>query len=146
MARVEIELPERFPFSTDIAVRISDINYGNHLGNDAVLSLAQEARVRWLASHGFSELDVAGVGIVVADAAVVYRAEGRYGMVLRAEVAPVEVRSRGFDLVYRLTDTASGKEIARARTGIIFFDYAARKVAHTPEPFRRALGGSGAGV
>ena len=46
MARVEIELPEQFPFATEIPIRISDINYGNHLGNDAVLSLAQEARVR----------------------------------------------------------------------------------------------------
>jgi 4-hydroxybenzoyl-CoA thioesterase len=141
VARVEIELPGRFPFSTEIAIRISDINYGNHLGNDAVLSLAQEARVRWLGSHGFGELDVAGVGMVVADAAVVYRAEGRYGMVLRVELAVADVRSRGCDLLYRFTDVATGREVARAKTGIIFFDYAARKVAHMPEAFRRAVVG-----
>jgi 4-hydroxybenzoyl-CoA thioesterase len=139
MARVEVDLPERFPFVTEIPIRISDINYGNHLGNDAVLSLAQEARVRWLASHGWGELDIAGLGIVVADAAVVYRAEGTYGMVLRVELAWSDVRSRGCDLLYRLTDIASGREIARAKTGIIFFDYAARKVAHLPEPFRRVV-------
>jgi acyl-CoA thioester hydrolase len=139
MARVEVDLPDRFPFVTEIPIRISDINYGNHLGNDAVLSLAQEARVRWLASHGWGELDIAGLGIVVADAAVVYRAEGTYGMVLRVELAWADVRSRGCDLLYRLTDVASGREIARAKTGIIFFDYAARKVAHLPEPFRRVV-------
>ena len=141
MTRVEIDLPEHFLFSTEIAIRISDINYGNHLGNDAVLSLAQEARVRWLASHGFGELDVAGIGIVVADAAVIYRAEGKYGMVLRVEVAYADVRSRGCDLLYRFTDTATGREIARAKTGIIFFDYAARKVAHMPEVFRQVVAG-----
>jgi 4-hydroxybenzoyl-CoA thioesterase len=141
MPRVELTLPERFPFVTEIPLRISDINYGNHLGNDAVLSLVQEARVRWLASHGWGELDICGLGIVVADAAVVYRAEGRYGMVLRAELAWADVRSRGCDLLYRLTDVASGQEIARAKTGIIFFDYAARKVAHLPEPFRRVVAG-----
>ncbi len=141
MARVEIELPERFPFVTEIPIRISDINYGNHLGNDAVLTLAQEARVRWLASHGWGELDIAGLGIVVADAAVVYRAEGRYGMVLRAELAWSDVRSRGLDLLYRFTDSATGREIALAKTGIIFFDYAARKVAHLPEAFRRVVAG-----
>jgi 4-hydroxybenzoyl-CoA thioesterase len=78
----------------------------------------------------------------VADAAVIYRAEGRYGMVLRAELAWADVRSRGCDLLYRLTDMASGQEIARAKTGIIFYDYAARRVAHLPEPFRRVVAGA----
>jgi 4-hydroxybenzoyl-CoA thioesterase len=141
MARVELALPERFPFVTEIPVRISDINYGNHLGNDAVLSLAQEARVRWLASHGWGELDICGLGIVVADAAVIYRAEGRYGMVLKVELAWADVRSRGCDLLYRLSDLATGQEIAQVKTGILFFDYAARKVAHLPEPFRRVVAG-----
>jgi 4-hydroxybenzoyl-CoA thioesterase len=73
------------------------------------------------------------------DAAVVYRAEGRYGMVLRVEVAVAEVKSRGCDFLFRLADAATGKEIARVKTGIVFFDYAARKVGHTPEPFRAAF-------
>jgi 4-hydroxybenzoyl-CoA thioesterase len=141
MPRVELELPATFPFVTEIPIRISDINYGNHLGNDAVLSLAQEVRVRWLAGHGWTELDIAGLGLVVTDAAVIYRAEGTYGMVLRAELAWAGVRSRGCDLLYRFTDAASGREIAVAKTGILFFDYRARKVAHLPAPFRAVVAG-----
>ena len=145
MARVEIDLPETFPFATDLPIRIGDINYGGHLANDAVLSLAHEARVRLLAAWGFTELDVAGVGVIMADAAVVYRAEGRHGMVLRAEVAVAELRSRGVDLVYRLSDVATGAEIARVKTGLVFFDYAARRVVSAPEPFRREVAAAGAG-
>ena len=69
---------ERWPrssietYETEIPIRISDVNYGGHLGNDAVLSLAHEARVRFLALRGFSEKDVEGVGIMMVDAAVVY--------------------------------------------------------------------------
>jgi len=136
MARVEIELPETFPFSTEIPIRIDDLNYGNHLGNDSVLTLAQEARVRLLARHGWKELDVVGAGLIQVDAAIVYRAEGHYGMVLRIEVAVVDVRTRGCDFLFRLSDVASGKEVARVKTGVVFFDYAARKVIHTPAPFR----------
>lgn len=139
MARVEIPLPERFPFSTELPIRVTDLNYGGHLGNDAVLSLVHEARVRFLASHGWKELDVAGAGIIMSDAAVVYRAEGFYGMVLRIEVAVDDLRTRSCDLVYRLTDVATGKEIARAKTGILFYDYAAKRVVSTPEPFRAAF-------
>ncbi len=44
MPRVELELPERFQFVTEIPLRITDINYGGHLGNDALLSLLHEAQ------------------------------------------------------------------------------------------------------
>lgn len=140
MPRVEIDLPAEFLFRTEIPIRIGDINYGGHLGNDAVLSIAQEARVRFFRAHGWTELDVQGVGIVVADAAISYRAEGFHGMVLEVALAAADLRSRGCDLLYRLVDVASGTEIARVKTGILFFDYRARKIAHMPDAFRAALG------
>jgi len=49
MARSRIDLPDSFPFGIDIPVRITDINYGGHLGNDAVLGLVHEARIAFLA-------------------------------------------------------------------------------------------------
>jgi 4-hydroxybenzoyl-CoA thioesterase len=138
--RIEIDLPERFAFSTDLPVRIGDINYGGHLGNDAVLALAQEARLQLLVSHGFrSELDIGGLGLIQADAAVVYRAEAHYGMVLRVELAFADVRTRGFDLLYRMSDAATGQEIARVKTGMLWFDYSTRKVVKGPEAFERVL-------
>jgi acyl-CoA thioesterase FadM len=139
MARIEIPLPDTFPFATELAIRITDLNYGGHLGNDAVLSLVHEARVRFLAAHGWSEKDVAGAGIIMSDAAIVYRSEGFYGMRLRVEVAVEDLRTRGCDLVFRLADAATGREVARAKTGILFFDYGARRVVSTPEPFRAAF-------
>lgn len=139
MARVEISLPDRFPFATELPIRVTDLNYGGHLGNDAVLSLVHEARVRFLAARGWTELDVAGAGIIMADAAVVYRAEGFYGMVLKAEVAVDDLRTRSCDLLYRLTDVATGREVARAKTGILFYDYAAKRIVQAPEPFRAAF-------
>ncbi len=36
MKRPRIEIPERFPHETRLRVRISDVNYGGHLGNDAL--------------------------------------------------------------------------------------------------------------
>ena len=74
MARVTIDVPEQFPFSTDIPVRISDINYNNHLGHDSVIALIHEARVRFLNTHGFTELDIDGFGLVMIDLVVLYKA------------------------------------------------------------------------
>ncbi len=140
MPRLEIDFPERPLFVTELPIRIDDLNYGGHLANDRVLALAQEARLRFLAAHGFrSELDIAGAGLIMAEAAVLYRAEGRYGMVLKVELAASAVRTRSFDLLYRMSDASTGQEIARARTALLCFDYAARKVVSIPEAFRRAL-------
>ncbi|MEK6756777.1 MAG: thioesterase family protein, partial [Bacteroidota bacterium] len=82
MARVELELPERFHFSVEIPLRITDINYGGHLGNDALLSLLHEARVQFLRHHGFTEMNIDRRSIIMADAVILYKSEGFYGDVV----------------------------------------------------------------
>ena len=139
MARITLELPETFIFSTDIPVRIGDINYGGHLANDAVLSIIHEARLRCLHGHGLAELNPDGIGIVISDAAVVYKAEAFYGDVITVEVTPAEWVRKGCDFYYRLTQRETGKEVARAKTGIVFLDYNTRKTTSVPERFRSAL-------
>ncbi len=139
MPRVKLDIPETLPFSTEIPIRISDINYGGHLGNDAVLSIVHEARIRFLGSLGYSEKDIEGKGIIMTDAVVVYKSEGFYGDVLRVEVGATDVQAVGCDFVYRLTNTTSGKEVASAKTGIVFLDYQTRKVSPVPEAFKSKL-------
>ena len=137
MARTKLDLPARFPFSTDIPVRITDVNYGGHLGNDSLLSLLQEARLQFLREHAYSEKDVEGRGMIMLDAVVLYRSEAFYGDLLRIEVAVADVGPHGCDLLYRVTQKESGKEVSRAKTTIAFFDYAKRKVVEVPDAFRR---------
>ncbi len=43
---------EGFQFTTAYQVRISDINYGNHVANSAVLNFFQDARIRYLKQLG----------------------------------------------------------------------------------------------
>ncbi len=53
MARIEVQLPEKFIFSTELAVRVTDLNYGNHVGNDSTLGLMHEARLQFYRKLGF---------------------------------------------------------------------------------------------
>ena len=139
MARVKIEIPKEFIFKTEIPIRINDINYGGHLGNDAVLSIAHEARLRFLKQHNFSELNAGGAGIIMVDAAVQYKAEGFYGDIILVEVAVTDITGVGCDFVYRCTNKNSGTEIAVVKTGIVFFDYDKKKVVSIPEKFISVL-------
>ena len=136
MARVKLDIPEEFEFSTEIPIRISDINYGGHLGNDAVLSLIHEARLRFFKKYGFTELDVDGFGLVLTDAVIIYKSVGFYGDILTVEVTREDFNKYGCDFVYRITNKETGKEVARAKTGIVFFDYDKKKVAKVPEKFK----------
>jgi acyl-CoA thioester hydrolase len=139
MARIRVELPASFLFSTDLQVRIYDVNYAGHLSNDSFLSLIHEARCRFLASLGYSEGDVEGVGILVTDAAIEYKAEAFHGDVLTIDVAVTDIRRSGCDLAYRITNRETGVEVARVKTGIAFFDFTLRKVRPIPDEFIRKI-------
>ncbi len=139
MARVKIDIPEKFQFRTEIPIRISDLNYNDHLGNDSVLSICQEARMRYLNKFGFTELDIDGSGIIMVDAAVQYKSEGFYGDILSVEIAVTDISKIGCDFVYRISNKKNQKEVAIAKTGIVFFDYEKKKVVSVPEKFLAAM-------
>ncbi len=136
--RPKLELPKIFTFSTEMSVRITDINYGGHLGNDKILSLIHEARVRFFNKFGFTELDVDGAGTIMVDATIIYKAEAFYGDSITIEVAAGNFHKLGCDFFYRLTNSENGKEVARAKTGLVFFDYEKRKMIPMPEKFKEA--------
>jgi 4-hydroxybenzoyl-CoA thioesterase len=137
MARIEITLPDSFPFTTEIQLYIGHINYGGHLDNALLLTVVSEARLRFFKSMGYSELNVEGVGIIVADAALQYKSEAFHGEVMVVRMAAGDFNNVGCDLLWRMTEETTGREVARGKTGIVFFDYAKRKVARVPEGFRR---------
>ncbi|MGD1043869.1 MAG: thioesterase family protein [Bacteroidota bacterium] len=137
MARVKLQLPANFPFCTEIPIRISDINYSGHLGNDAVLSIVHEARIQFLRNLGYSEIDIEGTGIMMTDAIIIYSSEGFYGDVLKVEVGTTDFQLTQCDVVFRLTNTTTKKEVARVKTGIAFFDKQTRKISAVPGAFRK---------
>ena len=139
MPRERIDLPETLPFRHSLIIRVTDINHGGHMGNERVLMYCQEARAAWLASLGLGEGDVGGVGLVVADAAIRFRAEGFAGDCLDIDIGAAAFHRRGCDFFYRLTRRGDCREIARARTGVICFDYRRRRPASAPPTFREQL-------
>lgn len=116
------------------------MNYGNHLANDAVLKLVHEARLRWLATGGFSELDAGGAGLIMADAMVQYAAQSFYGEVLDFAIGIGEITGSGIEIYTTITRKADDQLIAFVKNGMVFFDYQQQKVAKVPERFVQFLG------
>ncbi|OGV72607.1 MAG: hypothetical protein A3K19_12445 [Lentisphaerae bacterium RIFOXYB12_FULL_65_16] len=141
MARVKLPVPESFRFQTEMTLRVGDMNYGGHLGNDAVLALLHEARVRFLRQLGGTELDFGGVGIIMTDAVVVYRSQGRLGETVQVRLEPQELHDFGFELSYQVREKQTEREIARAKTGFVCYDYQIGKMVRLPGRARERLAG-----
>ena len=137
MARIKIDLPGQFSFSTKIPVRITDINYGGHVGNDSILSLLHEARLKYLTHLGFSELNIAGVGLIMADVGIEFKGESFYGDELTVSMAAGEFSKISFEVFYKMETVRDGKTIliAKAKTGMVCYDYEKKKVVGVPGEF-----------
>lgn len=139
MSRVKIVLPEVFSFSTIIPIRITDLNYGGHVGNDTVLSLCHEARMQFLSSFGYTEMKLEGISLIMSDAAIEFKNESFYGDRLRAYVKALNFSRAGFDIFYKLVRESDEKIIAVAKTGMICFNYDKRKVVSLPPILQEKL-------
>lgn len=140
MPRTKIEEHAFYPFSVQLEVRVSDLNYGAHLGYDRLLGLAQEARMKMLAELDASEMDLGDgkTGMVVADVAIVYLGEAFHGDALTFDIRPVEVGRGSFRLAHRVV-RQNGAKVALIEIGVAAFDYSARRPVQLPEKLRARL-------
>jgi acyl-CoA thioester hydrolase len=145
MNRIKVELPAHFHFSTIFTIRISDLNYAGHVGNDSFLSLIHDARERFLKANGYAELSIAGVGLVMADVAIEYKKELHHGDTLKISVAAGGFDKLGFDVFYLLELVAENGETTiagKAKTGMICYDFTQKKRMPVPQEVATRLNSS----
>lgn len=142
MARIKLEKPAGFVFETNIRIRITDINYGGHLGNDALLSILHEARLQFLRQAGYSELNIEGVGLIMSDVAIEFKQEAFYGDTLIVKMVAHDFNRVGFEIFYQLEKQTESTPtlVALAKTGMICYNYTAKKVAALPASVPAKLG------
>ncbi len=141
MARIKLEIPERTIGSFQVPVRITDINYGNHVGNDAFVGIIHEARMQWLSQYGYTELKIEGIGLIMSDLVVEFKNESFYGDMVEVKLSVEDISRAGFDLYYQLFAIRTNGPVllANAKTGMICYDYDTKKVAMMPEQLRVIL-------
>lgn len=141
MARLKIQLPEKFLTSVSVPVRITDINYGGHAGNNAIVEFIHEARVQFLQENNFTELKVAGTSLIMSELQVEYKNESFYRDILRIDLYSGEISKVAFELFYKISTTRHQQEIiiALAKTGMVCYDYKLKKVSKIPEELKVIL-------
>lgn len=135
MARLQLDFPDDlFYFTTQLTVRVTDINGAKHLGNDSMVSMLSEARARFLREYGVRD-EGSAVGTIVTDLATMYRAEAHAHDTLKFEVGVMDFNKYGGDLIFRITRPADQTLIALAKYGFVFYNYSEGRVAPMPPAF-----------
>ena len=143
MARIKIKLPSKTIGSFIIPVRITDINYGNHVGNNALVEIIHEARVQFLKQHNFTELDIADTALIMNELLVEFKNESFYNDLLEIKISSGEISKKSFELFYLITVLRNEKviTIAQAKTGMVCYNYQQKKVEMLPEKLKLILVG-----
>ncbi|MEC5159226.1 MULTISPECIES: thioesterase family protein [unclassified Janthinobacterium] len=137
MARLQLEFPEdQYCYSSQLTVRVTDINGANHLGNDSMISMISEARARFLFELGVRETEIDGTGIIVTDLATTYKAEAHARDQLLFEVGVMDFNKYGGDITFRVSRPRDQALIAMAKSGFVFFNYKTSQVVPMPDEFR----------
>ena len=92
-----------FPFFIDLNVRVGDLNYGNHVGHQHFFLYFHEVRLAYLNQLGFSESDIQGLSLVVAEAHCRYRHELLLGDQIRVFCRISEIKAKVFIFEYQIT-------------------------------------------
>ncbi|WP_346795371.1 thioesterase family protein [Halomonas sp. Bachu 37] len=122
MERVKLDFPHdavihRHPMT----VRVTDMNYGRHLGHDALVSILHEARIQALAAVNLVEWDMHGYPSVVVDLAVQYQSEARWPDALMVETAIPAPEGKALTVYHRILKE-DGTVVALARLNKLLID------------------------
>ena len=136
--RLKLKAPPTKPlFTTHSSIGVSDLNYGNHLGNDKVLTIAHETRLRFLHHLDYDELNFFGAALIMASAQVQYLGQGYFGDKLTMNLWITESSNTGFHFFTQIL--GEEREIARVDASLIFFNYQTQRPIHSPDSFQRYL-------
>lgn len=140
MERVKLNFPtDAVIHHHSISVRVTDMNYGRHLGHDALVSLLHESRLQALMALGFPEWDLAGYPSVVADLAVQYQSEARCPDVLVVETAIPDPAGKALSVYHRVLADEGARLLATARLNLLVIDPAKGRPVAVPAEVVQAL-------
>jgi len=142
MARLKLEMPGRCLGTFPIPVRVTDINYGNHVGNDSMVSILHEARMQLLRQIHCTEMDVFGTSLTMSELQVIFLRESFYGDDLLVSLYAGDISRVSFELFYSVsTREGNTGEMARAKTVMVCFNYTSRKMEAVPGALQAFLSG-----
>ncbi len=128
-----------YRFRVPIDVRFRDLDAFGHVNNAVYFTYLEIARAAYFTAVRGRPHGVDDFGVVVADAHCRYRSPAFYGERLAIDIATVGLRSRSFELSYRISVEGRGRVVADADTVLVAFDHQAKRTATLDSVFIAAI-------
>ena len=127
--RVKLKIPNFFHFETLMKVRVTDLNYGQHMGNDVFLTFAHESRVRYFKTIEMTERNFFGCSLIMADSIIKYKSQALLGDEICIKISIVNL----------LKNNHTKIDVAYIQTSMVFYNYEKEKIMPFPKKFKNYL-------
>ena len=120
----ELEFDDRvFVFETVMRVRNTEIDVGQHLTLESLISLLAEARARFLYSKGIKDINAECQGLIVSNLQlnIINRVRAREELLF--EVGIEHISDKDGEMAIKVTRMYDGSLVAKARKSFVQYDY-----------------------
>lgn len=128
-----------FVFETVMRVRNTEIDVGQYLTLESLITLLAEARARFLYSKGINEINSEYQGLIVNDLQLNVISRVRAREALLFEVGIEQIAEKSGKMAIKVTRMYDGSLVAKARKGFIQYDYRSNKAISFNSDVKRAL-------
>jgi len=135
LARIKLKELDKYRFSHQQQIYISNINPAGHVGASQMLEILHDGRYQLLKSLDLNEMNLGDgkTGSLLSDLAVNYKAELFIDDKVIVESDIAEIEEKGFRIFHRILK--NGKTAVIAETGHVCFNYMEKRITKVPEIF-----------
>lgn len=136
----ELEFDDRvFVFETVMRVRNTEIDVGQHLTLESLISLFAEARARFLYSKGIKDINAECQGLIVSNLQlnIINRVRAREELLF--EVGIEHISDKDGEMAIKVTRMYDGSLVAKARKSFIQYDYRSNRSISFNNDVKEAL-------
>lgn len=131
------DLKQLFLYET--TVRVGDLNYGNHLAHDRLITILHDARVSFLNKNHMSEIKIVdNIALILVNLNINYTKEAFLGDKLIIRLFNGEIRNTSFDITYKV-ENIQKQDIATCSTKMVCVHMMTRKIYKIPDNLLKAL-------
>ncbi len=105
MNKLNIEDFENEKYRYQTFVRVGDLNYGNHLAHDKLITIIHDARVCFFKEHQLSEINLENTfTILLSSLTINYLAQGFLGDIITVRIFINEIKKTSFKMNYKVSN------------------------------------------
>jgi acyl-CoA thioester hydrolase len=129
-----------FRYYHPIEVRYGDLDPQGHVNNARYLTYMEQARISYIQQLGLWQGDsFLDVGVILADAQVIFKESIQYGQPLRVGVRVSRLGVKSLTMEYQIEDSGDGRALATGATVLVAYDYRRGRSLPLPDDWRRIL-------